>query len=118
MPLLRGLDGVQKMGKSVGNFIGVAEPANVQFQKTMSIPDGLMREWFTLLTDRDPTEFDRMSATNPMEAKKTLAADIVTAYHGADAARQARSEWERQFSQKVDPENILEASLPRTDLMD
>ena len=52
LPILRGLDGVRRMGKSLGNYVGVGEPANEQFAKTMSIPDELMREWFALLTDR------------------------------------------------------------------
>jgi tyrosyl-tRNA synthetase len=118
MPLLRGLDGSQKMGKSLGNFIGVAEPATQQFQKTMSIPDGLMREWFTLLTDREPAEIDRVIANNPMEAKKTLAADIVSEYHGLEAAKTARTEWERQFSQRQDPDEIPEVKLARDGLQD
>jgi tyrosyl-tRNA synthetase len=118
MPILLGLDGARKMGKSVGNFIGVDEPGNIQFQKTMSIPDGLMRDWFELLTDRDVAEFDRAIASNPMEAKKTLAADIVTTYHGIESARAARAAWEQQFSQKKDPDEIAEATLPRSDLQD
>jgi tyrosyl-tRNA synthetase len=118
LPILRGLDGAAKMGKSIGNFIGVAEPANVQFQKTMSITDALLRDWFTLLTDRDESEFDRMIAANPMEAKKALAADIVTTYHGADAAIFARTAWEQQFSQKKDPTEIAEAPVSRSELID
>src|SRR5437879_10995644 len=81
LPILRGLDGTRRMGKSLGNYIGVGEPAQVQFDKTMSIPDDLMPEWFTLLTDRSPDEIRRLTdpqTTHPMEAKKTLAADIVT----------------------------------------
>jgi tyrosyl-tRNA synthetase len=84
----------------------------------MSIPDGLMRDWFELLTDRDVAEFDRAIASNPMEAKKTLAADIVTTYHGIESARAARAAWEQQFSQKKDPDEIAEATLPRSDLQD
>jgi tyrosyl-tRNA synthetase len=118
MPILLGLDGVQKMGKSLGNFIGVGEPAALQFQKTMSIADALMHDWFTLLTDREPAEFDRSIAANPMEAKKTLGADIVTTYHGADAAILARREWEQQFSQKKDPTEIAEAPLSRNELIE
>lgn len=118
MPILRGLDGAKKMGKSLGNFIGVCEPANVQFQKTMSIPDALLLEWFTLLTDRETAEVEKGIASNPMESKKTLAADIVTAFHGADAAITARMEWERQFSQKQDPDEIPEAPLKTADILD
>lgn len=118
MPILRGLDGSAKMGKSLGNFIGVAEPANVQFQKTMSIPDALLKEWYTLLTDRDSAAVENAIATNPMEAKKLLAVEIVTAFHGADAAKTARIEWERQFSQKQDPDNIPDALIESVDLQD
>src|SRR5437016_233733 len=106
LPILRGLDGVRRMGKSLGNYIGVGEPANEQFAKVMSIPDVLMEEWFTLLTDRKPEEITRltsdeanpeMTMIHPMEAKKLLAKDIVSFYHGAEAAAVARGAWERQF---------------------
>jgi tyrosyl-tRNA synthetase len=118
MPILIGLDGSKKMGKSVGNYIGVDEPANVQFQKTMSIPDELMSAWFRLLTDRDVADAERLIASNPMEAKKTLGADIVTTYFGAEAAKTARTNWEQQFSQKQDPDEIPEAPLARSELQD
>src|SRR5947209_2699342 len=84
MPILRGLDGVKKMGKSLGNYIGVGEPAAEQFGKVMSISDDLMDEWFTLLTDRPPEEIARLTNAgasmettliHPMQAKKTLARD-------------------------------------------
>ena len=76
LPILRGLDGKKRMGKSLGNYIGVGEPAKEQFAKTMSIPDELMREWFTLLTDRPQDEISRL-IERPMEAKKTLGHGIV-----------------------------------------
>src|SRR5262249_35953028 len=98
MPILRGTDGERRMGKSLGNYVGVGEPAYDQFAKTMSIPDHLMREWFELLTDRPADEIARLTdaqATHPMEAKKTLAGDIVRFYHGEQAAAEARAEWER-----------------------
>src|SRR5262249_10094486 len=84
MPILRGLDGEKKMGKSLNNYIGVGEAADVQFGKTMSIPDNLLREWFELLTDRPLDETTRL-VSEPLEAKKTLAADIVSFYHGREA---------------------------------
>src|SRR4051812_33573655 len=125
MPILRGLDGVKKMGKSVGNYIGVGEPAKEQFGKAMSIPDDLLEEWFTLLTDRSADDIRRltnadaspeMTQTHPMEAKKTLAADVVSFYHGRDAARGARAEWEKQFSSKEDPDEIPEVDVPRAEV--
>lgn len=121
LPILRGLDGTRRMGKSLGNYIGVGEPAQVQFDKTMSIPDDLMPEWFTLLTDRDKDDIARLTdtaRTHPMEAKKTLAADIVTSYYGAEAATSARTEWERRFSMKQDPTEVPEAPLTAANLRD
>jgi tyrosyl-tRNA synthetase len=111
MPILRGTDGEKKMGKSLDNYIGLNEPAKEQFGKTMSIPDHLMREWFTLLTDRPADEIDRLLAS-PMEAKKTLGTDIVTCYHGPEAAAAARADWEKQFSGRQDPDHIDEVAVP------
>ena len=118
LPILRGLDGARRMGKSLANYVGVGETDQVQFDKTMSIPDHLMKEWFELLTDRPQEEVARLvsSATHPMEAKKTLAADIVTFYHGGDAARAARLEWEKRFSGKQDPTEIPEVRIAACDL--
>src|SRR5262245_14384087 len=114
MPILRGLDGVQKMGKSLGNYIGVGEAPYEQFAKTISIPDALMRECFQLLTDRSVKELDRLTnpeATHPMDAKKTLGRDIVSFYHGEPAAVEAQAEWERRFSQGQDPKEIREVEI-------
>src|SRR5262249_33539075 len=102
-PILRGTDGERRMGKSLGNYIGVGMPAQEQFDKTMSIPDTLMNEWFCLLTDRPADEVQRLVTSNPFEAKKTLAGDIVAFYHGADAAAHARKRWEREKSGGEDP---------------
>jgi tyrosyl-tRNA synthetase len=115
LPILRGLDGERRMGKSLNNYIGVGEPAYDQFAKTMSIPDSVMAEWFTLLTDRPAEEVARLTdpqATHPMEAKKTLGRDIVTFYHGADAAAAAQAEWEKRFSCRQDPSDIPEVAVP------
>jgi tyrosyl-tRNA synthetase len=125
MPILRGLDGVKKMGKSLGNYIGVGEPAKEQFGKAMSIPDELMSEWFTLLTDRPPADIARltnaegnmeMTLIHPMQAKKTLARDIVNFYHGREAAAAAQAEWEKQFSQKQDPDDVPDVNIPAAEL--
>jgi tyrosyl-tRNA synthetase len=122
LPILRGLDGVRRMGKSLGEtqYIGVGQSAQVQFDKSMSIPDDLMPEWFTLLTDRSQDEIRRFTnpPMHPMEAKKTLAADIVTFYYGAEAAGAVRTEWERRFSGKQDPTEIPLAELPANSLSD
>jgi tyrosyl-tRNA synthetase len=118
MPLLRGTDGKEKMGKSAGNYIGLAESADQQFGKTLSIPDDLMREWFVLLTDRPAAEIEAVvdpARTHPMAAKKALARDIVTFYHGADVAAAAQANWEKQFSDRKDPDTIPEVPIPAAD---
>src|SRR5438128_7630508 len=76
LPILRGLDGKKRMGKSLGNYIGVAEPPYEMFAKVMSIPDDLMREWFDLLPARSTDEVASLIAANPVQAKKTLAQEI------------------------------------------
>ncbi|HEY8503499.1 MAG TPA: tyrosine--tRNA ligase [Gemmataceae bacterium] len=119
LPILRGLDGVRRMGKSLGNYVGVGESAKDQFFKVMQIPDAIMREWFELLTDRGPDEVTRLvdpQQTHPLEAKKLLAADIVTFYHGADAAAQARQQWEKEVSGGKDPEDIPEKVIAAGEL--
>jgi tyrosyl-tRNA synthetase len=123
-PILRGLDGVRRMGKSLGNYIGVGDPPGGetgQFDKTMSIPDHLMSEWFTLLTDRPAEEIARLTdpaQTHPMEAKKTLGKDIVRFYHGDAAAVAACAEWVRRFSSGQDPKEIPEKDIPAAELSD
>jgi tyrosyl-tRNA synthetase len=119
LPILRGLDGERRMGKSLGNYIGVGEPAYDQFAKTMSIPDDLMREWFTLLTDRSAEEIARLTdpqATHPRQAKEVLGKDIVAFYHGEAAAMAAAEEWRKRFSQRQDPTEIPEESVPAASL--
>ncbi|HLJ96001.1 MAG TPA: tyrosine--tRNA ligase [Gemmataceae bacterium] len=118
LPILRGLDGKRRMGKSLGNYIGVAEPAYDMVAKTMSIPDELLREWFELLTDRSVEEISQLIAGNPMEAKKTLGRDIASFYYGQAAAEAAAAEWSRRFSQRQDPTDIPTVAIPSTELSD
>lgn len=118
MPILRGTDGEKKMGKSLDNYIGVGEPAKEQFGKTMRVPDHLMREWFTLLTDRSPGDIDGILAGKPNEAKKRLGADIVRFYHGDAAAEEMLADWKKQFEDKGDPENMPEVLVPAADVVD
>jgi tyrosyl-tRNA synthetase len=121
LPILRGRDGVKRMGKSLDNYIGVGEPPYEMFAKIMSIPDDLMREWFELLTDRTGEEIARLTdaaKTHPMEAKKTLGKDIVGFYHGAAGAEAAAAEWAKRFSQRQDPTDIPEQPIPRSELVD
>jgi tyrosyl-tRNA synthetase len=116
MPILRGTDGERKMGKTAGNYIGLNEPAKEQFGKTMRIPDHLMREWFTLLTDRPEAEIDELLRGKPNEAKKTLGADIVRTYHGAAATAEVLEEWRKQFEQKGDPDQMPEVAIPSAEV--
>ncbi len=113
-PILCGLDGVRRMGKSLNNYVGVGEPASEQFGKTMSIPDLLLCQWFTLLSDRAPEEVEVLTdlqRTPPMEAKKRLGSDIVACYHGAEAAVKARADWEKQFSRGEAPTDVEEVEV-------
>ncbi len=118
MPILRGLDGEKKMGKSLANYVGLAETPKEQFGKTMRIPDGLMREWFTLLTSREPGEIDAILAGRPNEAKKRLGADIVAGYHGPAAATQVLDDWRKQFEVGGDPDVIPEVTIAASELID
>jgi tyrosyl-tRNA synthetase len=95
LPILAGTDGVEKMSKSKGNYIGLADSPRDMFGKTMSISDELMMQWYALLLGRCPAERD-----HPMEAKKILAHALVEQYHGRAAADRAREEFEKQFSKK------------------
>jgi len=118
MPILRGTDGEKKMGKSVGNYVALAEPAKEQFGKTMRIPDGLMREWFTLLSDRTAADIDALLAGKPNEAKKALGAEVVRQYHGAAAADAVLADWKKQFEEKGDPADMPEVLVPAADVAD
>lgn len=112
MPLLVGLDGVQKMSKSLGNYIGVSEPPSEIFGKTMSIGDELMRTYYELATEIPMDEVERILAGHPMEAKKRLAWTLVAMYHGKEAADEARRGFERVFSQRELPEELPEFVVP------
>jgi tyrosyl-tRNA synthetase len=120
-PILRGTDGERRMGKSLGNYIGVGEAPYDQFAKTMNSPDTIMREWFELLTDRSVQELDRLTnpeATHPMEAKKLLGRDIVCFYYGDQAAVEAQAEWVRRIPQGKDPTEVPEVEIPTAELND
>lgn len=100
VPLLLGMDGVEKMSKSLGNYIGFFEDADTQFGKTMSISDALMWEWYLLLTDKLPAEIEILKDGHPMDAKKALARQIVCDFHGPEAADRALEGWIRRFSER------------------
>ncbi|MBL8794556.1 MAG: tyrosine--tRNA ligase [Planctomycetia bacterium] len=118
LPILRGTDGTRRMGKSLGNYIGVGEPAYEQFAKTMSIPDTLLREWYQLLTDRAEADVLDLIASEPMNAKKQLGRDIVKFYYGAEAAVQAQEEWVNRYTKGSDPTDIPDAPVAKADLTD
>ncbi|HJV90588.1 MAG TPA: tyrosine--tRNA ligase [Holophagaceae bacterium] len=100
VPLLVGLDGTEKMSKSLGNYIGFMEDPDTQFGKAMSISDTLMWDWYLLLTDLLPTDITALKQGHPMDAKKGLAKRIVADFHGAEAADRALEAWIRRFSER------------------
>jgi tyrosyl-tRNA synthetase len=106
MPLLEGLDGVHKMSKSLGNYIGITDTPEDMFGKVMSISDPLMWRFYELLSDKDLPEIRSYQSQvengslHPMEAKKSLGVELVTRFHGADAAGLARSYFESRFQKK------------------
>ncbi len=114
VPLLVGLDGVKKMSKSIGNYVGIAESAESQFGKLMSIADELMPVYARLAAFRSRGEADalaesvRSGAANPMQLKKELALDIVARYHGRDAAQRAREHFEATVQRREAPTEMPE----------
>jgi tyrosyl-tRNA synthetase len=107
-PLLEGLDGVRKMSKSYGNYVGVTEAPQEMFGKLMSVSDAMMLRYYELLTGAEAAEIAsiRSHAIHPMEAKKRLAGMIVGEYHGAEAARAAREHFETRFQRREVPANV------------
>lgn len=105
VPLLVGLDGVKKMSKSYGNYVGLNDEPNDMFGKLMSIPDELMPMYYELLTSEN---MDEIKAMHPMAAKKKLAGIMVTRFHGADAAKAALENFEKVFSKKELPTDMPE----------
>ncbi len=101
LPILEGLDGVEKMSKSKGNYIGISDSPKDMFGKTMSIGDDLMWKWYALLFFKTPAEIAELKKGHPMEAKKALAHAIVAQYHGAAAADQARRILRNNFRRKT-----------------
>ncbi len=114
MPLLEGTDGVEKMSKSLDNYIGLAEPPEQMYGKTLSIPDEMIYRYFELATDA-PTErlpeLKRVADENPRDAKHELAHTIVQMYHGAEAAQAARAHFEKTVIQGGVPDEMPEVSV-------
>lgn len=117
MPLLEGLDGIQKMSKSLGNYIGIDEEPKEMYGKAMSIPDELMMRYFMLVTDMSIEEQEDMAkrlesgALHPRDAKMQLARTIVRLYHGEEAALEAEEEFKRVFQQRAMPTDIPEYAM-------
>ena len=121
-PILEGLDGVQKMSKSLDNAIGINEPASEMYGKLMSISDELMWKYWVLLTDLKQSEIDAMRADvaagklHPMETKKKLARTITAGFHGEAAAESADENWARMFQQKGESEDLEEVAVSYEDV--
>ena len=122
-PLIEGLDGVQKMSKSLNNAIGINEPPSEMYGKLMSINDDLMWKYWVLLTDLRLSEVEALKAEvaagklHPMEAKKRLARTITAGFHGETAAIAADENWARMFQQKLFSENVEEVRLNLSDFV-
>jgi len=122
-PIIEGLDGVQKMSKSLGNAIGINEPPAEMYGKLMSINDDLMWKYYVFLTDLRQSEVDALQAEvaagrlHPMEAKKRLARSIVSDFHGEAASQAADENWARMFQQKEAAENLEEVAIAYADLV-
>jgi tyrosyl-tRNA synthetase len=122
LPILEGLDGVQKMSKSLANYVGIDEDPREMFGKLMSVSDTLMWRYYELLSlDRSMAEIEAMRAraeageTNPRDCKVELAMEIITRFHDAAAARGAREDFERRFRQGALPEDLPEVTVAAPD---
>ena len=112
-PLLEGTDGVEKMSKSLGNYVGVTEPPESMYAKLLSISDELMWRYYTLLTDLTPEQIESERArAQPMASKMALARGLVADFHGADAARAAEEEWRRVHQEKRAPQDMPVVRVP------
>ncbi|HRS52990.1 MAG TPA: tyrosine--tRNA ligase [Candidatus Marinimicrobia bacterium] len=122
LPVLEGIDGGQRMSKSLGNYIGIDDEPDEMYGKIMSIPDNLILKYFTLVTDYSLAQLQEVKRrlndgqTNPMVLKKELARAIIKMYHSESAARQAEQNFEQIFSKKEIPDDIEEIIIPSSDL--
>lgn len=117
LPILEGLDGVKKMSKSIGNYIGINEAPEDIYGKVMSVSDDLMWRYYELLTDKTPDEIEEMKKSgHPMECKKELAFSITSFLSSEDEANSAREDFETKFSERQFPDDAREVTLPRGSL--
>jgi len=123
-PLLEGTDGVQKMSKSLGNSIGIAEPAGEQFGKLMRVPDDLMPRYLTLTTGWHPDRIDEVTGAfnsgelAAVDGKRLLARTVVDLYHGDGAGAEAEAEFDRVFREHAIPESVAEFAVDPSELRD
>src|SRR5260370_34291508 len=121
MPILVGLDGARKMSKSLGNYVGITEPAQEMFGKMMSIPDELMWNYYELVTDRTEKEIAELKSEvangklHPMDAKMKLGEEVVSDFHGSDAGRKAAENFQRVFRDRQAPVDMKEIHIKAVD---
>jgi tyrosyl-tRNA synthetase len=119
MPILVGLDGQRKMSKSLNNYVGITESPQEMFGKMMSIPDELMSSYYELVTDRTPQEIAAIKekiasgSLHPMDTKMQLAREVISTFHGEEAARKAAENFQRVFRDRQAPEEAKIEKLPR-----
>jgi tyrosyl-tRNA synthetase len=117
LPLLVGTDGVEKMSKSLDNYIGIHEPAQEIYGKTLSIPDQLIVPYFVLATDVPQSEIAqiaedlKLGRVNPRDPKRRLARELVTLYHSREAAEQAEAAFDRLFAKKEVPDDVKDFAV-------
>ena len=115
VPILEGLDGTQKMSKSLGNYVAIEDPPKEMYGKIMSISDTLMWRYYGLLSRRTPKEIKSIKEDlHPMEAKKSLAYEIVEWFHGVEAAEEAEEDFDIRFSRREFPEEQEVITIPVT----
>ncbi len=112
VPLLEGTEGVEKMSKSKGNYIGITEPPKVIFRKVMGVSDTLMWRYWELLTDKSIAEIAAMKAEDPMPVKMRLARQIVTDFHSAAAADQAQADFDHEVREGREPDDMETIGFP------
>lgn len=115
-PILVGTDGSRRMGKSLGNYIGISEAPYEMMKKFMQLPDAVMRSYFELLTDVPLAEVDELLAGHPKDAKIRLAKTIITEYHDAAAADEAAARWQKEIGEGSLPSDIPQVQLSRSKL--
>lgn len=118
MPILEGLDGIEKMSKSLGNYIGVNEPAHIMFKKVMEVPDELIIKYFELATDEHPDRIEEIkeeleNGKNPRDVKLELAKIITGLYHSVEEVAEAEKYYEEAFSKKAIPDQIPEINISK-----